>query len=376
MNALQRSQIEDTVLSILRDQTKQDQILQSSEALIKANSDSKSESTSSGKETDSADTEANKSKNDSNENSDSNPESKTQESDKTKDDVKKDSTQTTTPSKGSTFKFRTFSCSICHKIFLSYVTMLKHRLSHKLSDGSLNSNEENSNTVDTTLPSFNKDTDNQKNNEMRDVNGDKEAANQALASSILKRSREVVFNKMRLNSSTNTSGATIAKSDDTGAKPVINTTDLLEKLARGGITTQSIEKSLNSNPKSSIKGQEVITIETNNNNTNILNLQLSASTSANSSNNLNTNRSDNNNGLDDIIINADLELDVLKDGVIMSDDLQQLIAVNDGKEGAADDLPVNEVLLNLDDIENGNEVWITITDSSAYVQVPNNTTNS
>ena len=292
--------------------------------------------------------------------SESNTESNAEESNKTKDGSKKESTQT--QSKGSTYKFRTFSCSICHKIFLSYVTMLKHRLSHKLSDGCLNE-------------SRNKDI--QKEDSI-ETNNDKEAANQALATEILKRSKEVLFTKMKVNAQNSTSAAKNSKLES-GIKPLINTTDLLEKLARGGITTETIEKSLNNNnkTKSSTKGQEVITIETNNNNTNILNLQLSASTSntSKSDNNLNSNNS--NNGLEDIILDSnDLELDVIKDGVIISQDLQQLIAVNDGKESTADGLPVNEVLLNLDDIENGNEVWITITDSSAYVQVPHGNTNS
>ncbi|RWS24111.1 hypothetical protein B4U80_13267 [Leptotrombidium deliense] len=35
-------------------------------------------------------------------------------------------------------KFRTFSCNICHRIYLSHVKMLRHMLSHKLAEGSAN----------------------------------------------------------------------------------------------------------------------------------------------------------------------------------------------------------------------------------------------
>lgn len=359
---LQRSQIEDTVLTMLRDQTKQNQILQSSEDLIK--SEGKSEelcvTPNPSEGGDSAKTH---------EDQDSLSDVNGQDSDKNKD--KKET-------KGSTFKFRTFSCNICHKIFLSYVTMLKHRLSHKLSHGQSAPNEANhdSEKCGQSSPLKSK-TDTQVIDGAHESSREREAANQALAATILKRSKEM-FGRLSANNAVD--GIDGCK---TTALP-INTTDLLEKLARGGITTDAIQT-----VKSSGKSSEVVTIETNNNNTNILNLQLSASTSndnkhksnasgdnAKSNSNSSANNANESNS-EEIIINAnDLDLNILNDGdVIVSQDLQQLIAVNNGKDSSAAELPVNEVLLNLDDIENANEVWITITDSSAFVQVPNTAPN-
>ena len=339
----QRSQIEDTVLTILRDQTKQNQILQSSEDLIK--SEAKSEDASTTDQTALEEGDAAKTP----EEPESPFEANGQDSDKSKKGNKE--------GKASTFKFRTFSCNICHKIFLSYVTMLKHSLSHKLSDGSLASNDE-SPKCEQNSPLKQK-TDSQAIDGSDETIREREAANQALKATILKRTKDLF-------------GRNSAKTVP------INTTDLLEKLARGGIASDTTPTS-----KTSSKNTEVVTIETNNNNTNILNLQLSASTSSNDSKKSDSNLKSksasetNDSNLSEIIINAnDLGLNVLNDGdVIVSQDLQQLIAANDGKDSSDAELPVNEVLLNLDDIENANEVWITITDSSAFVQVPNNGPN-
>jgi hypothetical protein len=337
-----RSQIEDTVLTLLRDQTKQDQILQSSEELVKSKSTDESVQSSS---TDIAINSSNASNE-----TEMSDESKSTESDKTKDKKK----ETSSPGKGS-YRFRTFSCSICHKIFLSYVTMLKHRLSHKLSDGSANDDNNNSNANQSIASTI---SDN--NNHLIQVNHDKEIQNQALAASLLKRSKETIFCKMRGNAISANNSNNINSN-----KPVINTTELLEKLARGGLTTESLQ--LN---KSKENGQELV-VETNDN-SNTFNLQLSASTSNSSTNNNNNNSNANN--LKEIIIDAnnlnDIELGVLKDGVIVQD-LQQLIV------GESSKVPVNEVLLDIDpnEIGNANELWITFTDSSAFVQVPQNNNN-
>lgn len=337
-----RSQIEDTVLTLLRDQTKQDQILQSSEELVKSKSTDESVQSSS---TDIAINSSNASNE-----TEMSDESKSTESDKTKDKKK----ETSSPGKGS-YRFRTFSCSICHKIFLSYVTMLKHRLSHKLSDGSANDDNNNSNANQSIASTI---SDN--NNHLIQVNHDKEIQNQALAASLLKRSKETIFCKMRGNAISANNSNNINSN-----KPVINTTELLEKLARGGLTTESLQ--LN---KSKENGQELV-VETNDN-SNTFNLQLSASTSNSSANNNNNNSNANN--LQEIIIDAnnlnDIELGVLKDGVIVQD-LQQLIV------GESSKVPVNEVLLDIDpnEIGNANELWITFTDSSAFVQVPQNNNN-
>jgi hypothetical protein len=45
--------------------------------------------------------------------------------------------------------------------------------------------------------------------------------------------------------------------------------------------------------------------------------------------------------------------------------------------GESSKVPVNEVLLDIDpnEIGNANELWITFTDSSAFVQVPQNNNN-
>jgi len=352
-----RSQIEDTVLTLLRDQTKQDQILQSSEELVKSKSNDESVQSSS---TDISANNANNSTNSSNE-TEISDELKSTDIDKTKDKKK----EMSSPSgKGSSYRFRTFSCSICHKIFLSYVTMLKHRLSHKLSDGSANDDNNNTNANESVTT-----TTNDNNNQLIQVNHDKEIQNQALAASLLKRSKEAIFCKMRGNtlSGNNSNNININK-------PVINTTELLEKLARGGISSESLQ--LN---KSKENGQE-LAVETNANK-NTYNLQLNASTSNssannnsnnnNNNNNNNNSKNSNNNNLQEIVIDAnnlnDLDLGALKDGVIVQD-LQQLIVGENTK------LPVNEVLLDIDpnDIGSANELWITFTDSSAFVQVPQN----
>ncbi|XP_065291360.1 uncharacterized protein [Dermacentor albipictus] len=44
--------------------------------------------------------------------------------------------------------FMTFSCTVCHKIFLSYVKMLQHRLSHKLQTDELSEKEEKTEGTD------------------------------------------------------------------------------------------------------------------------------------------------------------------------------------------------------------------------------------
>ncbi|CAG2115366.1 unnamed protein product [Medioppia subpectinata] len=369
-----RSQIEDTVLTLLRDQTKQDQILQSSEQLVKSKQSHRTDGQSSGGQ---------------HSDSDATDESRedTTRGDESKDSVKKEWTQssaTTTPTKGSSFRFRTFSCSICHKIFLSYVTMLKHRLSHKLSDGSaaaaIAAADDDSALSTTTHLSAD--------DELVESNRDKEAANQALAASILKRSKDVIISKMRVHSTAAVGRSSAAKVTTTAGhkkvQTVINTTDLLEKLARGGITTDAIHQlSAATVPKTgrscAAKGKEVITIETNNNDSQTFNLQLSASTSG--ANQMTTSDG----SLDEMVIDGKHLTDVLKEGVIVAQDLQHLMTVSDGvvtgessagvvcDEGSA---KCAEVLLNLDDMESGNEVWITITgDSSVLIQVPTTHTN-
>ncbi|CAG2172787.1 unnamed protein product [Oppiella nova] len=342
-----RSQIEDTVLTLLRDQTKQDQILQSSEDLVKFKSTPKGTDDSSvGQQSaQSGDTEgnANESVKD-----DSNADSKGDESsNQTKDNVNNNEltqSSTKTPSKGSSFRFRTFPCNICHKIFLSYVAMLKHRLSHKLSGGSAAAAADDNAISDTNELSADRMLSD---NELVESNRDKEAANQALAASILKRSKDVIFSKMRVNSSASTTGKTTGSSPkSTAIKPIINTTDLLEKLARGGITTDAIQelsattaKITTKSSNRSTKHKEVITIETNNNDSQAFNLQLSASTSGGNSHRVNSSHS--NSGIEEIIIEAnnlnDLDINVLKDGVIVAQDLQELIAVNDGVVAADED---------------------------------------
>ncbi|XP_054165265.1 serine-rich adhesin for platelets-like [Oppia nitens] len=412
-----RSQIEDTVLTLLRDQTKQDQILQTSEEFIK----SKASNTTGQQKQQSGGDQSCTNPSDVNLNQTTTDETQSKRvvdscGDTTTDRDRNDSSpSTTTPAKGSSFRFRTFSCSICHKIFLSYVTMLKHRLSHKLSDGSANCVSEDSNSSGGAVALSGADMSEKSDNELID----KEAANQALAVSILSRSKDVLMSKMRINSQINKDdiggsgggGGGTGKNITTGitrsatnSKALINTTELLEKLARGGgISDKLVTKSLSTTAATSatkiVKTPEVITIETNNNDSQAVNLHLRASTSGGNSHLHNNNNNDvinsgitdcvNNNNVEEIIIDSnslkDFELNVLKDGLIVTQDLQQLITVNnDGQVVAAvDDDPDGtkcpEVLLNLDDIENANEVWITITDSSALIQVPpnhNNNTNN
>lgn len=292
-----RSQIEDTVLTMLRDQTKQHEIIKSTEINDEKNVQKN------GNET---------------------PQ-KTEE--------KESQNQTT---KGqSTFRFRTFSCSICHKIFLSYVTMLKHRLSHKLSDGSLGSNDDK-NTKLLSLPSSPQLPS--------DDNQMKEVQNQELAVNLLKRSKTMIQNKLnaKLNLASSSSPSTSSSSN-----LKIITTELLETLARGGTGTEDSPTSSSAATCSATKPTK----------------------EHNKGNNL----------TDEIYLN-----DILTDSnqlIVdqLTEEVQEVIT--------EDKLNEEQLVLDSVDISNGNEVWITFTaqpnvitdsddlnsgglNSGAFVQVP------
>ena len=266
-----RSQIEDTVLTMLRDQTKQHEIIKSTEINDEKNVQKN------GNET---------------------PQ-KTEE--------KESQNQTT---KGqSTFRFRTFSCSICHKIFLSYVTMLKHRLSHKLSDGSLGSNDDK-NTKLLSLPSSPQLPS--------DDNQMKEVQNQELAVNLLKRSKTMIQNKLnaKLNLASSSSPSTSSSSN-----LKIITTELLETLARGGTGTEDSPTSSSAATCSATKPTK----------------------EHNKGNNL----------TDEIYLN-----DILTDSnqlIVdqLTEEVQEVIT--------EDKLNEEQLVLDSVDISNGNEVWITFT---------------
>lgn len=155
-----RSQIEDTVLTLLRDQTKQHEIIHASEEM-----ESKLAAENGGKTVDGAQNSeiegvdgANLSS-DTQQNGDGEGDSGEAKSRKdsgesnnggVNDSNNNDGKAVLSNGKkgvegGRSFRFRSFSCSICHKIFLSYVMMLKHRLSHKLSDISTTTNNNDNN---------------------------------------------------------------------------------------------------------------------------------------------------------------------------------------------------------------------------------------
>ena len=91
-------------------------------------------------------------------------------------------------SDGTKSRFKTFSCGVCHKIYFSYLELLKHRLSHKLSGEEGNGNGNNgSSSVQETASSTPTNTGNSDEERKMSTDSDEllsleeQAARQALA---------------------------------------------------------------------------------------------------------------------------------------------------------------------------------------------------
>ncbi|RWS06045.1 hypothetical protein B4U79_16252 [Dinothrombium tinctorium] len=100
-------------------------------------------------------------------------------------------------------KFRSFECTICHKIYLSHVKMMRHMLSHKLEEGASKISEV-----------------------VADLLDEKEIAKQAL-----QKQATIEHEKRRKLNTNNSSAFKTRNSKQQGDVPCAN---LLEKLARGG----------------------------------------------------------------------------------------------------------------------------------------------